>query len=425
MKNKSNSFSDWLHSSLWIPSLYLAEGLPNAIVVTLAVVLLKNMGLDNGRVAFYTSLLYLPWVIKPFWAPFVDMFSTKRQWIVTTQLLLFIALGAIGFLLPTQWWLAATLIALWSTAFFSATHDIAADGFYMLALSPQQQSAFVGFRSLFYRIANLIASGGLVWFAGRLAKTYGIVSSWSFIFWGTGLFFLLVALYHLLILPRPAIDQPNKATSIPKVINDFGKTFATFFCKPQIIISLAFMLLYRLPEAVLGKMVQPFLLDSLAKGGLGLSVEQVGLANGTFGVIGIITGGIIGGIVIAIYGLKKCLWPMALSLTIPSAFYCYLAVMQPSNMILICSGITLEQFGYGFGFTAYMMYLMKFCEGTPYATSHYAFSTGIMALGLMLPGLFAGKIEMAVGYPWFFSIVMILCIPTFIVTALAHRTLKD
>ncbi|MBE6304528.1 MAG: AmpG family muropeptide MFS transporter [Bacteroidales bacterium] len=425
LKHKSNSFKDWLHSSLWIPSLYLAEGLPNAIVVTLAVVLLKNMGLDNGSVAFYTSLLYLPWVIKPFWAPFVDMFSTKRQWIVITQLLLFISLGAIGFVLPTQWWLAAVLIALWSTAFFSATHDIAADGFYMLALTPQQQSAFVGFRSLFYRIANLVASGGLVWLAGRFAKTHGTIQSWSLIFWGTGAFFLIVAIYHFLILPRPANDRPNKANSIDSVINDFGKTFVTFFRKPQIIISLSFMLLYRLPEAILGKMVQPFLLDSLPQGGLGLSVEQVGLANGTFGVIGIIAGGIIGGIIIAIFGLKKCLWPMALALTIPSAFYCYLAAIQPNNMILICSGIAVEQFGYGFGFTAYMMYLMKFCEGTSFATSHYAFSTGIMALGLMLPGLVAGEIEMAVGYPLFFTIVMILCIPTFIVTALVYRTLKD
>ena len=427
LKNKSNTaIKDWLHSSLWIPSLYLAEGLPNAIVVTLAVVLLKNMGLDNGQVAFYTSLLYLPWVVKPFWAPFVDMFSTKRRWIVAMQFLLFASLGAIGFLLPTQWWLAGTLVALWATAFFSATHDIAADGFYMLALSPQQQSAFVGFRSLFYRIANLLASGGLVWLAGRLISSgFEVINSWSFIFWGTGAFFLIVSIYHLFVLPRPIVDKPNKATTSREIIRDFGKTFITFFRKPQIVISLAFMLFYRLPEAVLGKMVQPFLLDSVTQGGLGLSVEQVGLANGTFGVIGIISGGIIGGIVIAIFGLKKCLWPMALALTIPSAFYCYLAAAQPNNMILICSGIAIEQFGYGFGFTAYMMYLMKFCEGTAYTTSHYAFSTGIMALGLMIPGLFAGAIEMAVGYPWFFAIVMILCIPTFIVTGLTHRTLQD
>ena len=383
------------------------------------------MGLDNGQVAFYTSLLYLPWVIKPFWAPFVDMFSTKRAWIIITQFLIFISLLSIGFLLPTSIWLIGTMVFLWALAFFSATHDIAADGFYLLALTQKQQSAFVGFRSLFYRLANLLASGGLVWLAGKLiAMGLQVETSWSYIFWGTGLFFLVVAIYHFFVLPKPVIDTPNKISTVKGVINDFVRTITSFFKKPTIVVSLAFMLLYRLPEAVLCKMVQPFLMDSVKMGGLGLSIENVGLANGTFGVIGIIAGGIIGGVVVAVYGLKKSIWPMALALTIPSGFYCYLAAVQPDNMILICIGIAIEQFGYGFGFTAYMMYLMKFCEGSEFATSHYAFSTGLMALGLMLPGLIAGQIEMAVGYSWFFAIVMILCIPTFIVTAMVYSKLE-
>jgi len=208
------------------------------------------------------------------------------------------------------------------------------------------------------------------------------------------------------------------------VLNDFVLTFKTFFVKPHILTALAFMLFYRLPEALLGKMVQPFLLDSVADGGLGLTTEQVGLANGTFGVIGIVAGGIVGGMTMARYGLRRCIWPMALALTVPSAFYCYLAASQTSDMAVICSGIAIEQFGYGFGFTAYMMYLMLFCEDSEFTTSHYAFSTGIMALGLMLPGLGAGALQLSVGYPAFFAVVMLLCVPTFVVTALVRPQLK-
>lgn len=410
---------------LWIPSLYLAEGIPNAVVVTVAVVLLKNMGVDNGRVAFYTSLLYLPWVVKPFWAPFVDMFSTKRRWILLMQLAIFVGLGVVSGALHTPFWLSITLGALWWTALSSATHDIAADGFYMLALDERQQAFYVGIRSTFYRAANMLASGGVVWAAGRLISCGNEpYRAWSIMFAAMALLFLIFALWHWFCLPSPASDAPNKARGARQIFDDFVNTFVTFFRKPGIGVALAFMLLYRLPEAVLGKMVQPFLLDSLTDGGLQLNIEQVGLANGTFGVAGIVLGGIIGGIVIAMFGLRRCLWPMAIMLTVPSAFYCYLAFAQPSNMYLICSGIAVEQFGYGFGFTAYMMYMMKFCEGSEYTTSHYAFCTGLMALGLMLPGIASGWIQQAVGYQDFFTLVMILCVATFIVTAIAYKYLK-
>ncbi len=418
---KTSKRNPWL----WIPSLYLAEGIPNAVVVTVAVVLLKNMGMDNGRVGFYTSLLYLPWVIKPFWAPFVDMFSTKRRWILLMQLAIALGLGAVCAALQTPFWLSITLGALWWAAFASATHDIAADGFYMLALNEQQQAFYVGIRSTFYRAANMLASGGVVWAAGKLISMgHGVSLSWSFMFAAMAALFLTFALWHWFILPKPASDVANKARGAEQIFKDFINTFVTFFCKPGIGVALAFLLLYRLPEAVLGKMVQPFLLDSLADGGLQLTTEQVGLANGTFGVAGIVLGGIVGGIIMARYGLRRCLWPMALMLTLPSAFYCYLALAQPSDMYLICSGMAFEQFGYGFGFTAYMMYMMKFCEGSEYTTSHYAFCTGLMALGLMLPGMASGWIQQAVGYQDFFFLVMILCVATFVVTAIAYKNMK-
>ena len=409
----------------WIPSLYLIEGLPNAIVVTVAVVVLKNLGIDNSHVALYTSLLYLPWVIKPFWSPFVDIFGTKRLWITAMQLVMGLGLGAIALALGTSAWLAATLTALWVLAFSSATHDIAADGFYMLALDEKNQAVFVGIRSTFYRLATLLASGGVVWSAGKMMERGAEpAAAWQTIFAILAGVFILAALYHAFILPKPASDRSKNARGVGDILRDFGQTVVTFFRKPHIGVALAFMLLYRLPEAVLCKMVQPFLLDPTVFGGMGLTVGEVGLANGTYGVIGIVAGGIIGGLVIARFGLRRCLWPMALALTLPSAFYCYLALAPSTPFWLICTGIAIEQFGYGFGFTAYMMYLMKFSEGTEYTTSHYAFSTGLMALGLMVPGLGAGALQAVAGYPLFFALVMALCPATFVVTALARRTLS-
>lgn len=407
---------------LWIPSLYLAEGLPNAIVVTLSVVMLKSMGLTNELVTFYTSLLYLPWVIKPFWAPFVDMFATKRRWIVAMQLAIFIGLATICCTLHTPRWFAFALGALWWTALSSATHDIAADGFYMLALTEREQSFFVGIRNTFYRAANMIASGGMVWAAGRLIDHgLGNVRAWQMIFAGAAALFLIAGIYHGANLPHPSIDKPAEKRRADDVFNEFGRTIATFFKKKGIFTAMAFILLYRLPEAVIGKMVQPFLLDPRELGGMGMSVAQVGVANGIYGVTGIVIGGIVGGILMSKIGLRRSLWPMALMLTIPTAFYLYLALAHPHSLMIVNMGIAIEQFGYGFGFTAYTMYMMKFCEDSEFTTSHYAFCTGLMALGLMLPGMAAGWLQQQLGYTGFFALIMILCIPTFAVTELIRR----
>ncbi len=403
----------------WVPSLYLIEGLPNAVVVTLAVIMLKDMGIDNAKVAMYTSLLYLPWAIKPFWAPFVDIMLTKRIWTVMMQFALCAGMAGVAIALPTPAFFSFSLAAFWGIAFCSATHDIAADGYYLLALDRNQQAFYVGIRSTFYRLANLMTSGGIVFAAGVLInRGIAVSTAWSLMFVVLSAMLLAAAIYHSFALPRPSADKPDKENSAGKILRGFAQTFTTFVAKKHFISALAFMLLYRLPEALLGKMVQPFLKDPLSVGGLGLSTEQIGIAYGTFGVTGIVLGGIIGGMCVSRYGLKRMLWPMALSLTLPSAFYWYLAVAQPSQMWLISSGIFVEQFGYGFGFTAYMMYLMYFSEGSEYSTSHYAFCTGIMALGLMLPGLMAGHLELAVGYVNFFMTVMICCIPTFAVCAL-------
>lgn len=423
--------SDGRHSSpwWWIPTLYVAEGLPYFAVNTLTVLMYVNMGVSLSDMAFYTGWLYLPWVIKPFWSPFVDLFGTKRGWVIVMQLLLAVTMGGVAMLLPTSFFFTSTLIIFWMMAFFSATHDIAADGYYMLELDAHQQAAYVGVRSTFYRIASVIGQGGLVMLAGWLeTRCERIASAWSIVFLALSLFFLAVTIYHWRFMPRAASDRPAEGGSVGDIIRNFGMTFVTFFRKPHILSALLFMLLYRLPEAFCIKMVQPFLVSPIADGGLGLTTAQVGLANGTVGVIALLAGGVCGGLAIARGGLKQWLWPMALSLTLPCLFYCGLAMLQPTQFWLICTAVGLEQFGYGFGFTAYMLYLIYFSRGEQ-STSHYAFCTAFMALGMMVPGMFAGFLYdflagmdvFGAGTPQgfinFFWWVMLSCVATFAVCA--------
>lgn len=412
---------------LWIPTLYVAEGLPYFAVNTLTVLMYVKMGIGVAEMAFYTGWLYLPWVIKPFWSPFVDLFKTKRQWTIGMQFLIAACMGAVAFLLPTSFFFASTLFFFWMMAFFSATHDIAADGYYMLELDPHQQAAYVGVRSTFYRIASIIGQGGLVILAGVLENKLGnIASAWSMVFIVLSVFFFLIAIYHSKMLPHPQSDRPAPGVTAKTILHDFGMTFVTFFNKPYIRSALAFMLLYRLPEAMCIKLVQPFMVAPREAGGLALSTAEVGFINGTVGVIALLAGGILGGLAIAAGGLKKWLWPMALSLTLPCVFYCILAMTQPENLWVISAAVGIEQFGYGFGFTAFMLYLIYFSQGEN-QTSHYAFCTAFMALGMMLPGMAAGKLHDIFeqynifgtagpqGYINFFWWIMLCCIATFAV----------
>lgn len=424
--NISQSKSPWS----WIPSLYIAEGLPYFAVNTIAVIMYAKMGISNADMAFYTGWLYLPWVIKPFWSPFVDIIRTKRWWTIAMQFLIAISMASVAFTLNLPIFFTTTLAAFWLMAFASATHDIAADGYYMLALSDRQQAQFVGVRSTFYRIASIIGQGGLIILAGSIERTTSDTQlAWTVVFATLSLLFLIISIYHTYILPKPASDSSaiaNKKESARNIMLEFKQTFITFFKKPYIISALAFMLIYRLPEALMLKLVQPFLLAPTEFGGLQLSTEEVGWIYGTIGVIGLLAGGIVGGICISKGGLKKWLWPMALSLTLPSSFYCYLAMALPTDTTIIAIGILLEQFGYGFGFTAYMLYLIHFSEGK-YKTAHYSFCTAFMALGMMIPGIFSGWIYELLdssailnnmahpGYILFFWVVMICCLATFAV----------
>ena len=410
----------------WIPSLYFAEGLPYVAVMTISLILYKYLGLSNTDITFYTSWLYLPWVIKPLWSPFIDIVKTKRWWITTMQLLIGAAFGGIAFTIPSDLWLQGTLCFFWLMAFASATHDIAADGFYMLGLDQHDQAWFVGIRSTFYRFATIFGQGVLVMIAGNLQVVFrnSIAFSWSLMFYGVAGLFIALWLWHSYVLPHPSEDEKNthvegevKTVSSNSILRDLKSTIKTFFQKEQVIAGILFMLFYRMPEGLLAKVSSLFLIDNAHNGGLGLSPQEYGLVQGTVGVIGLTLGGILGGMCAGKDGLRKWLWPMVCAITLPDLVYVYFAYELPSNFLIVNIGVFIEQFGYGFGFTAYMLYLIYYSRGN-YKTSHYALCTAFMALSMMIPGLFAGALQEAVGYRTFFLIVIAFCSVTFAVTSL-------
>ena len=400
----------------WVPTLYFAEGVPYVAVMTISLILYKRLGLSNTDITLYTSWLYLPWVIKPLWSPFVDMMKTKRWWIITMQLLIGAALAGVGFTIPGPWWLQGSLSFFWLMAFSSATHDIAADGFYMLGLDQHEQAYFVGIRSTFYRIATIFSSGLLVGLAGALqVLTRNISYSWSLVFYLMAGLFIALWLYHSWALPKPSEDGERLQRSIAGIATEFRQTVVTFFQKPQVWAGICFMLFYRMPEGLLAKVSALFLVDASHNGGLGLSDGEYGLVQGTVGVIGLTLGGILGGIVASRDGLQRWLWPMVMAITLPDLVYVYLSYVLPSDLLVINVCVFIEQFGYGFGFSAYMLYLIYYSMGE-HKTSHYALCTAFMALSMMIPGLFAGALQESVGYQTFFLIVVAACSLTYIVT---------
>jgi MFS transporter, PAT family, beta-lactamase induction signal transducer AmpG len=398
----------------WIPTLYFGQGIPYVVVMTLSVIMYKNLGVSNTEIALYTSWLYLPWVIKPLWSPIVDMFKTKRYWITTLQFIVGVSLALVALTIPTSNFFQITLAVFWLMAFSSATHDIAADGFYMLALKQHQQAAFVGVRSTFYRIAMIAGQGALVYLAGQLAETTGSpVKAWSIVFWVLAAMFAFMFVYHRFVLPRPVADIAVKTENNP--VTDFLVTFKEYFTKPGILVILAFLLTFRLGEAQALKLVAPFFLDPIAKGGLGLTTKDVGLIYGTYGVLALTIGGILGGLTISRGGLKKWIWPMLFAVHIPNLAFVFLAYTQPSSHVVISLAIVIEQFGYGFGFAAYLLFMIMISEGK-HKTAHYAICTGFMALGMMLPGMVSGWIQTQLGYQHFFIWVCLCTLPSVLIT---------
>lgn len=398
----------------WIPSLYFAEGLPYVLVMTVSVIMYKNLELSNTEIALYTSWLYLPWVIKPLWSPIVDLLKTKRWWIVSMELVLGAALAGVALSLQTEFFFQYSLAFFWLIAFSSATHDISIDGFYMIALSEKEQSFFVGIRSTFYRIAMITGQGLIVILAGLFEEHLSDIKfAWTITFFIIAAAFLLLFIYHTLIIPKPQNDRAVKYSE--NFLKGFTETFISFFRKENIVVILLFILFYRFGEGQLVKLAAPFLLDNFEAGGLELNTASVGFIYGTAGVIALVLGGILGGIVASKHGLKYWFWWMLIAINLPNVVYIFLAFLQPQNFILIVSFVFIEQFGYGFGFTAFMLYLIYVSEGD-HKTSHFAIATGLMALGMMIPGMISGWIQEMIGYKLFFVWILISTIPAFIIS---------
>ncbi len=398
---------------LWVPSLYLTEGIPYIIIITVSVVMYTKLGISNANIGLYTSLLYLPWVIKPIWSPIVDLFGTKRKWFLSMQLVLSLVFLGVGLTTPADNFFFLTLAFFWMGAFASATNDIASDGMYLIALKPDQQSFFVGLRGTFYRIGMITGQGLIVIIAGYLETSFGDnTQAWSYTM-------IIVAAMMLLLTIINFITTPNVEEEKTEEESDkksFGDVFRTFFTKKNIALSLGFVLLYRLGESQLVKMASPFLLGDPETGGLGISTTDYGLIYGTVGVIALLLGGILGGIVISKDGLGKWMIPMALSLNLPNLLYIALAYVQPSGLLVPTIVVIIEQLGYGFGFAAYMVFLIYLAEGI-YQTSHYALATGFMAMGMMIPGMVSGYIQEWLGYPGFFIWVGVAMVPALVMAS--------
>ena len=428
------SINPWL----WVPTLYFLEGIPYFLVNNISMVMFNQMGVPNGEMSFFTTLLYFPWALKFLWAPFVDLIKTKRWWFLTMQFLMLGLAVLTIFSIPqpdptvianmqTEVTLfTGVLIAFIIMAFASATHDIAADGFYMLALTSGVQAEMIGWRSVFYRLSNVFCNSALIAIPGIIYDwtikqgEANMPLAWKVTMVITAIIFALLAIWHMFFTPRPDTDKPNAETTAKDIVVGFGKAFATYFTKPALWVAILFMLLYRLPEGFLMKMIYPFLLGARDTGGLGMTMQELGVVYGAIGVIFLLLGGILGGYYISKVGLKKAFWWMALAMTLPCLSFVYLSVFLPTNMVYIAIAIAIEQFGYGFVFTAYMMYMMFFSEGE-FKTSHYAICTSFMALSMILPGLVAGYIQEAIGYENFFWMVISCSIATFFVTFLARH----
>jgi len=430
VQSKNSNNRPWA----WIPSLYFASGLPYVVVMSISVIMYKRLGISNTDIALYTSWLYLPWIIKPLWSPIVDILRTKRAWIIAMQLLIGAGLGGVALTIPTDVFFRNSMAFLWLLAFSSATHDIAADGFYMLGLSRHDQTWFVGIRSTFYRLAMIAGQGLLIMLAGAIESAMqtpasvataqvgaavdpGTAFAWSIMFYVMAGLFVLFFAWHRFALPRPAKDVPTLHDTYADIMKDFFQTFAAFFQKPQIGLILAFLLLFRFSEAQLVKLTAPFLLDPTELGGLALSTVQVGFAYGTIGVLMLTLGGLLGGFLAARHGLKRWLLWMVVAINLPNAVYIFLSTMLPDSLLIINIAIGVEQFGYGFGFAAYMLYMLYISNGA-HQTAHYAICTGFMALGMMIPGMFSGWLQESIGYQYFFIWVLVATIPSFIVATL-------
>ncbi|MDR0540820.1 MAG: MFS transporter [Dysgonamonadaceae bacterium] len=402
----------------WTPSVYFAMGLPFVVLNMVSVLMFSGLNISDAQIAFWTSLIMLPWTLKPLWSPFIGMFKTKKFFVVLTQILSGAGFFLVALSLHLPHFFALAVALFFIIALSGATHDIAADGVYMSILSKSDQAKYIGWQGAFYNLAKIVATGGLVYLAGTLIGKWGAVNAWACIMCLCSVILLLLGFYHIKMLPSDA-ETDKKTLTFQAAINELWEVIRTFFQKKHILWYIGFILLYRFAEGFVVKIVPLFLKAPLAGNGLGLNEQQIGLYYGTFGALAFILGSLLSGYYVSYKGLKKTLFFLCCTFNIPFAIYLLLAVFQPSNAWLIAGGIAFEYFGYGFGYVGLTLYMMQQIAPGKHQMAHYAFATGIMNLGVMLPGMLSGFVSDWLGYKYFFIFVMIATIPSFIITFLA------
>jgi PAT family beta-lactamase induction signal transducer AmpG len=419
------------HPLVWMPTLYFAMGVPLNIVAVVAAIMYKNLGLSNTQIALYTGSMYLPWVIKPLWSPFIDMYKTKKFFVLLTEIMMAVGLGCLALALPLDGWLPVTIGLFWVIGLLSATQDIAADGVYINSMTAHQQSKYIGVQGICWYAGKILATGLLVSVTGYLhsaEKGLGLswAHSWMIVMGVLGVNMLVLSIWHRIMLPTGgvAVKLDDSKSGFKHVVHEFGDVFSSYFKKKNIGTMLLFVLFYRLAEGLLEKMGPLFLIDSLEAGGLGLDNVAVGNIMGTFGSVAFMLGALLGGVIVAKFSLKRSLLFLCIMLNVPDLAFVYLSYSLPTNLPLITSVITLEMFGYGIGSVSLMLYMMQQIAPGKYKTAHYAISTGFMALCMMLTGMVSGFLQESVGYKWFFIIACIATIPSFIITWYAPFNVK-
>ena len=421
----------------WVPSVYFAMGLPFVVLNIVSVLMFKGMGIRDGQITFWTSLIMMPWTLKFLWSPFLEMYKTKKFFVVLTQLVTGLGFLLVGLVLHLPWFFSLCIFLMAIIAFSGATHDIATDGVYMAELSKEEQASWIGWQGAFYNIAKIVASGGLVWVAGRLLKHFGGVdgaskevmhsaatNAWMIVMIAIGALMILLGLYHIKQLPSGK-GTAVKTESAKETFDRLVEVLKNFFTKKHIVYYIFFIILYRFGEGFVMKIVPLFLKAARSEGGLGLNEEQIGLYYGTFGAAAFVLGSVLAGYYISHFGLKRTLFSLCCIFNLPFIAYTFLSQVQPESGLLIGSMITLEYFGYGFGFAGLTLFMMQQIAPGKHQMAHYAFASGIMNLGVMLPGMVSGLISDAIGYKWFFVFTLIATIPAFLITYFVPFTHSD
>ena len=399
----------------WVPTLYFAMGMPFVVLNMVCALMYKGMGVSDAQIAFWTSLIMLPWTLKPLWSPFLEMYRTKKFFVVLTQILSGVMFALVAFALNLSDFFAITIAMLAVIALSGATHDIAADGTYMGVLSNEDQARWIGWQGAFYNIAKIAATGGLVYLAGTFIDSFGVVKAWMVIMIIIGGLMTVLGIYHFFVLPTDG-KQGSEGKTLHESLHELWGVFAAFFRKRHIWYYISFIILYRFAEGFVMKIVPLFLKAPREAQGLGLSEQEIGLCYGTFGAAAFVIGSILAGYYIAHKGLQKSLFKLALVFNLPFVAYTFLAFYQPESLWLIGGGITLEYFGYGFGFVGLTLFMMQQIAPGDHQMSHYAFASGIMNLGVMLPGMVSGMVSDALGYKSFFFFVLFCTIPALLIT---------